>query len=477
MSIVNRFILSPYFQIIYPMKKLLFLFVAALIALSAAGQKFDNLALTPPMGWNSWNKFHCDVSEALIMKAADALISAGMKDAGYDYIVIDDCWQVSRDENGEIVCDPERFPHGIKYVADYVHSKGLKFGIYSSAGTVTCQRRPGGFGHEYQDARTYARYGVDYLKYDWCGSTSQDAKSSYTNMSTALRTAGRPIVFSICEWGSNKPWEWAGTVGHLWRTTGDISDNWNSMIDIFEKQKDLSRYAGPGRWNDPDMLEVGNGGMTTEEYRTHFSLWCMLASPLMAGNDLENMTPETKSILLNKEMIAIDQDTLGRQATCYRENADYQIWVKTLANNEKAVCLLNKSDEKKSVLVDFELLAGIRSFGRGFGGMMPAPPAGGAGMPGSMPAGMPAGMPGIPGAPGAPGTGSPAGQRQQGAGTPGSANQPSGAQQRPRMPAPLTLKDYTIRDVWEHKDLTLKETSVYVEMLPHSVKVYRFVRK
>ena len=465
MSIVNRFILSPYFQIIYPMKKLLFLSVAALIALSAAGQKFDNLALTPPMGWNSWNKFHCDVSEALIMKAADALISAGMKDAGYDYIVIDDCWQVSRDENGEIVCDPERFPHGIKYVADYVHSKGLKFGIYSSAGTVTCQRRPGGFGHEYQDARTYARYGVDYLKYDWCGSTSQDAKSSYTNMSTALRTAGRPIVFSICEWGSNKPWEWAGTVGHLWRTTGDISDNWNSMIDIFEKQKDLSRYAGPGRWNDPDMLEVGNGGMTTEEYRTHFSLWCMLASPLMAGNDLENMTPETKSILLNKEMIAIDQDTLGRQATCYRENADYQIWVKTLANNEKAVCLLNKSDEKKSVLVDFELLAGIRSFGRGFGGMMPAPPAGGAG------------MPGMPGAPAAPGMGTPAGQRPQGAGTPGAANPPTATQQRPRMPAPLTLKDYTVRDVWEHKDLTLKETSVYVEMLPHSVKVYRFVRK
>lgn len=449
------------------MKRLLLLSAAALFALSVAGQKFDKLALTPPMGWNSWNKFHCDVSEALIMKAADALVSSGMKDAGYEYIVIDDCWQVSRDENGEIVCDPERFPHGMKYVADYVHSKGLKFGIYSSAGTVTCQRRPGGFGHEYQDARTYARYGVDYLKYDWCGSTTQDAKSSYTNMSNALYTAGRPIVFSICEWGSNKPWEWAGAVGHLWRTTGDISDSWNSMIDIFDKQKDLSRYAGPGRWNDPDMLEVGNGGMTTEEYRTHFSLWCMLASPLMAGNDLENMSAETKSILLNKEMIAIDQDSLGRQATCYRDNGDYQIWVKTLSNNEKAVCLLNKSDEKKSVLVDFELLAGIRTFGRGFGGFMPTPPAPGAGMPG---------MPGMPGAPAAPGTGAQAGQRPQGAGTPGAANPPS-AQQRPRMPAPLTLKDYKVRDVWEHKDLTLKETSVYVEMLPHSVKVYRFNRK
>jgi alpha-galactosidase len=456
------------------MKKYLLFFVAVFCFAGATAQKFEQLAKTPPMGWNSWNKFHCDVSEALIMQTADAFVSSGMKDAGYEYVVIDDCWQVSRDENGEIVCDAERFPHGMKYVADYVHSKGLKFGIYSSAGTVTCQRRPGGFGHEYQDARTYAKYGVDYLKYDWCGSTTQDAKSSYTNMSNALHTAGRPIVFSICEWGSNKPWEWAGSVGHLWRTTGDISDNWNSMIDIFVRQKDLARYAGPGRWNDPDMLEVGNGGMTTEEYRTHFSLWCMLASPLMAGNDLQNMTPETKSILLNKEMIAIDQDSLGQQATCYRDNGDYQIWVKTLSNNEKAVCLLNKSDEKKSVLVDFSLLASIRSRGRGFGGPPPAAPAGAPG------------MPGMPGAQGA------AGQRTQGtAGTqraPGSMGVPVAAPGAPggmgpggpggqRGFTPLTLDNYRVRDVWEHKDLVLKETSVYIDMPPHSVKVYRFVRK
>jgi len=442
------------------MKKYLLILVAILFTLGARAQKFDQLAKTPPMGWNTWNKFHCDVSEVLIMQAADALVSSGMKDAGYEYIVIDDCWQVSRDENGEIVVDKERFPHGMKYVADYVHSKGLKFGIYSSAGTVTCQRRPGGFGHEYQDARTYARYGVDYLKYDWCGSTSQDAKSSYTNMSNALKTAGRPIVFSICEWGSNKPWEWAGTVGHLWRTTGDISDNWNSMIDIFNRQKDLARYAGPGRWNDPDMLEVGNGGMTTEEYRTHFSLWCMLSSPLMAGNDLQNMTPETKSILLNKEMIAVNQDTLGRQATCYRDNGDYQIWIKTLANNEKAVCLLNTSDEKKTVLVDFSLLASIRGGGRGFMGPPPAAPAAGA-----------AGVPGA-GARGIPGTQptAPAGQAMPGAMGPG----PQGGQ---RSFTPMTLANYNVRDLWEHKDLVLKETSMYVDMLPHSVKVYRFVRK
>jgi alpha-galactosidase len=391
------------------MKKCLLLLVAVFVFLSAYSQKYDQLARTPPMGWNSWNKYQCDVSEDLIMQMADAMVSNGMKDAGYEYIVIDDCWQVSRDENGEIVADAERFPHGMKYLADYVHSKGLKFGIYSCAGKMTCQRRPGGLGHEYQDARTYASYGVDYLKYDWCYSTSQDAKSSYTNMRDALYTAGRPIVFSICEWGSNKPWEWAGEVGHLWRTTGDIGDNWNSMINIFTQQKDLVRYAGPGHWNDPDMLEVGNGGMSTEEYKTHFSLWCMLAAPLMAGNDLHNMTPETKAILTNKEVIALDQDSLGRQANCYRDNGDYQIWVKALSDNEKAVCLLNKSDEKKSVLVDFELLAQIRTGGRGA--------------------------------------------------------------------APQVLDNYKVRDLWEHKDLALKETSIYVDLVPHSVKLYRFIRK
>jgi alpha-galactosidase len=395
------------------------------------------------------------------MQMADAMVSSGMKDAGYEYIVIDDCWQVSRDENGEIVPDKERFPHGMKYVADYVHSKGLKFGIYSSAGSVTCQRRPGGFGHEYQDARTYARYGVDYLKYDWCGSTTQDAKSSYTNMRNALYTAGRPIVFSICEW----------------RTTGDISDSWNSMIDIFEKQKDLSRYAGPGKWNDPDMLEVGNGGMTSEEYRTHFSLWCMLASPLMAGNDIANMTPEIKSILLNREMTAINQDTLGMQATCYRDQGNYQIWIKGLANNEKAVCLLNKSDEKKTVLVDFALLAQIRTMMRRF-----RPPSGTAGATGSGGPGT-TGAPGVPNRPGMPGNtgvpgpqGAPTAQRTPtagpGAGAPGTRG-PAGQ----RGFTQLTIADYKIRDLWEHKDVTLKETSVYVELPPHSVKVYRFIRK
>ncbi|HLN54964.1 MAG TPA: glycoside hydrolase family 27 protein [Bacteroidales bacterium] len=449
------------------MKKLFLLLMTAFLFAGLSGQKFEKLGKTPPMGWNSWNRYHCDVSEKLIMAMADAMSTNGMKDAGYEYIVIDDCWQISRDENGNIVPDKDRFPNGMKYLADYVHSKGLKFGIYSSAGTVTCQRRPGGFGHEYQDALFYARSGVDFLKYDWCGSSSQDAKSSYTNMRDALYTAGRPILFSICEWGSSKPWEWAGTVGHMWRTTGDISDSWNSMIDIFDRQKELARYAGPGKWNDPDMLEVGNGGMTTEEYRTHFSLWCMLAAPLIAGNDIQNMSEDTKSILLNKEMIAIDQDTLGRQATCYRDINGYQIWVKGLSNNEKAICLVNKTDEKKSVLVDFSMLASIRTGGR-FGGFGPgAPPPAGAGMPGAA-----AGQANRP-AQAVPGQ---AGQRTAGQPAAQGAGMPAGPAGFQRMPQ-LTLADYRIRDIWDHKDLTLKETSVYVDLPPHSVKVYRFVRK
>lgn len=338
------------------MKTQLFVFFFVLITFGASAQKFDGLAMTPPMGWNSWNKFSCDVSERLIMQMADEMVISGMQDAGYEYIVIDDCWQVARDANGEIVVDKDRFPHGMKYLADYVHSKGLKFGIYSCAGTKTCQNRPGGRGHEYQDARTYARWGVDYLKYDWCNTGTQDAKSSYSTMRDALYTAGHPIVFSLCEWGDSKPWEWAKDVGHLWRTTGDIDDRWDAMIPLLDKNRDLAKYAGPGYWNDPDMLEVGNGGMTNEEYKTHFSLWCMLAAPLMAGNDLGNMSPETKAILTNSEIIALDQDKLGKQSFCYRDNGDYEIWIRKLDGKEKAALLLNRSDEEKTVQVDFNVL-------------------------------------------------------------------------------------------------------------------------
>ena len=235
----------------------------------------NGLARTPPMGWNSWNKFGCKVSESLIRDMADALVTSGMKDAGYQYLVIDDCWQTSRDASGNIVPDAANFPGGIKALADYVHSKGLKFGLYSDAGTGTCQNRPGGRGYEYQDARQYAAWGVDYLKYDWCNHTTQDSQSSYALMSDALLKSGRPIVFSLCEWGSTKPWLWARDVGNLWRSTGDIIDKWEGSekwgglgaIQIIEMQDGLQSYAGPGHWNDPDMLEVGNGGMTDTEYR------------------------------------------------------------------------------------------------------------------------------------------------------------------------------------------------------------------
>jgi len=346
------------------MKKLITAMMCAM-AICASAQKFENLAMTPPMGWNSWNKFACNVSEKLIMETADAMVVTGLKDAGYEYIIIDDCWQVGRDSAGFILADPVRFPSGIKKLADYIHAKGLKFGIYSCAGTKTCGGRPGGRGHEYQDAYTYAQWGVDYLKYDWCFTPGQTAKESYSLMSDALKTAGRPIVFSLCEWGDNKPWDWAKEVGHLWRTTGDIFDcfdceykhdtwsSWGVML-IMDKQANLREYAGPGHWNDPDMLEVGNGGMNNTESRAHFSMWCMMAAPLIAGNDLRSMSKETTDILTNKGAIAINQDALGIQGLRTEVADSVETWIKPLSNNEWAVCFLNRSKVAKSVSVDWK---------------------------------------------------------------------------------------------------------------------------
>ena len=325
------------------------------------------LAATPPMGWNSWNKFGCDVSEDLIKSMADAVVSSGMKDAGYEYIVIDDCWQVSRDEQGNIVPDAKRFPSGMKALGDYIHSKGLKFGIYSDTGTLTCQKRPGSRGYEFQDARQYAAWGVDYLKFDWCSTSTQDAPSSYALMRDALDKSGRPIVFSICEWGRSKPWLWAGTVGNLWRTTDDIQDRWEGkqkwpggdccnmgVMDIVDVEDGLQSYAGPGHWNDPDMLEVGNGGMTNEEYRSHFSLWAMLAAPLMAGNDVRSMSAETREILTNKEVIAVDQDSLGRQGRRVRKDGDREVFAKQLADGSRAVILLNRGTAPVEITAAWE---------------------------------------------------------------------------------------------------------------------------
>ncbi len=339
---------------------ILLLFLSFLGSIPAGRALENGLALTPPMGWNSWNRFACSVNEDLVKSAADALVSSGMKDVGYEYVVIDDCWQVIRDPAGNIIADAKTFPSGIKALADYVHSKGLKFGIYSDAGTMTCAKRPGTRGHEYQDALQYAAWGVDYLKYDWCNTGTENAQAAYSTMRDALKAAGRPIVFSLCEWGSNKPWLWARDVGNLWRTTGDISDCWDckkdrlSWTQILDLQVGLETYAGPGHWNDPDMLEVGNGGMTTTEYRSHFSLWCLLAAPLMAGNDLKNMSADIKEILTNKEVIAVDQDSLGMEGRRVRKNGDSEVWAKQLKDGSRAIALLNRGASDADISVSWE---------------------------------------------------------------------------------------------------------------------------
>lgn len=330
-----------------------------------------DLASVPPMGWNSWNKYKCDISETLIRKQADAMASSGLKDAGYQYIVIDDCWQSHRDEKGNIQADPERFPSGIKALVDYVHSKGLKFGLYSDAGVLTCAGRPGSAGYEFQDARQYAEWGVDYLKYDWCYTGTRNAEAAYTIMAKALRASGRDIVLSICEWGDNNPSAWAHKAGHMWRTTGDIFDAWEGqqgysigMTNILDKQVDLWRYSGPNQWNDPDMLEVGNGGMTVTEYESHFSLWAMLAAPLIAGNDMANMDADTLRILTNKDVIAVDQDSLGVQGRRIHKDGDLEIWARPLKGGDYAVVLFNRSAEAKDMRVTWEQLnlpAGLKA--------------------------------------------------------------------------------------------------------------------
>jgi alpha-galactosidase len=318
------------------------------------GPAWMDLAKTPPMGWNSWNKFGCDVSETLIKEMADAIVSNDLKDAGYQYVVIDDCWQVSRDANGRVVADPKRFASGMKALADYVHAKGLKFGVYSDAGKATCQGRPGSNGYEVEDARQYAAWGVDYLKYDWCNTDGVDPKIAYPTMRDALRATGRPIIFSMCEWGRSQPWTWARGVGHLWRTTGDISDRWFSWTRLLDQQVGLEKYAGPGGWNDPDMLEVGNGGMTAGEYRAHLGFWCLLASPLMAGNDIRSMTPETRDILTNKEVIAIDQDPLGIQGRKIRDDGDLEVWARRLSGGAYAAILFNRSSAEQTIAVSWQ---------------------------------------------------------------------------------------------------------------------------
>jgi alpha-galactosidase len=326
--------------------------VVLCLSLTIFAQKFDGLVLTPPMGWNSWNTFDLDIDEQLIKETADALITSGMREAGYEYIVIDDGWEAAeRDEQENLVPDPLKFPGGMKALGDYLHTRGFKFGIHNCAGTKTCAGLPGGRGHEFQDAKAYASWGVDFLKYDWCYHGTADAEETYRTMRDALYEAGRPVVFSLCEWGSNKPWIWGKEIGHLWRTTGDVTDcydchavyslGWKFILD---SQVGLEIYAGPDHWNDPDMLEVGNEGLSLAESRAQFSLWCILAAPLMAGNDVRKMTDEIRNILTDKEVIAINQDPLGKQGYRFMQHLGKEIWVKELSNHEWAICVLNTYD-------------------------------------------------------------------------------------------------------------------------------------
>jgi alpha-galactosidase len=312
------------------------------------------LARTPPMGWNSWNHFACKVTEADVRAAADAIASNGMKDAGYIFVNIDDCWQGTRDANG-IIRFNEKF-HDMKALADYVHGKGLKLGIYSSPGPKTCAGFEGSFGHEEQDAQTYAQWGIDYLKYDYC-SFKGDVPAqiaAYKKMHDALAKSGRPIVFSLCQYGMDRVWTWGPSVGgNLWRTTDDISDDYDRMSYIGFGQNGLERFAGPGHWNDPDMLEIGNGKMDADEYRTHMSLWCLLAAPLLAGNDLSKMTTETLATLTNPEVIAVDQDPAGIQGHRVAQEGPLEVWVKPLADGSKAVGLFNRGESAMPVTAYF----------------------------------------------------------------------------------------------------------------------------
>jgi alpha-galactosidase len=340
--------------------------LSALSSDSATAQKND-LAARPPMGWNSWNHFRDKVDDTSVRAQAEAMVSSGMRDAGYTYINIDDTWEGERDANGNIQTN-SKFPN-MKALADFVHSKGLKLGIYSSPGAKTCAKFEGSLGHELQDARTYAAWGIDYLKYDLCGlrtemhaaPTPEAAHKimvdAYVKMRDALRSTGRPIVYSLCQYGDDAVWEWGPSVGgNLWRTTGDITDKYAKMAEIGFSQAGLARFAGPGHWNDPDMLEVGNGGMSLDEYRTHMSLWAILAAPLLAGNDLSTMTPETIALLTNRGVIDVDQDSAGKQGDRVSAEGPIEIWTRPLADGSKAVGIFNRHPKPLTARVDFSAL-------------------------------------------------------------------------------------------------------------------------
>ncbi|KAG0631843.1 hypothetical protein M758_1G283400 [Ceratodon purpureus] len=328
-------------------------------------QKLNNgLGATPPMGWNTWNHFACEINETLVMETADALVSTGLAAKGYEYVNLDDCWAaMERDDQGFLQSRPQTFPSGIKALADYVHGKGLKLGIYSDAGYLTCATQPGSLGYEDQDARTFASWEVDYLKYDNCNNDGSKPEERYPVMRDALNKTGRPIFYSMCEWGIDNPATWATDVANSWRTTGDIEDTWSSMIDKVDLNNQWAEYAGPGGWNDPDMLEVGNGGMTTEEYRSHFSLWALMKAPLLIGCDVRNVGAEILEILSNEEVIAVNQDPLGvqgRRVNVQGENGSLDVWSGPLSLGRTVVLLFNRSNATATVTAAWSDL-GIQS--------------------------------------------------------------------------------------------------------------------
>ncbi|QCX37643.1 glycoside hydrolase family 27 protein [Aureibaculum algae] len=347
------------------MKKITIGIFVLLLCAHAHAQKFEGIAETPPLGWNSWNTFATNINEQLVKDIADKFVELGLKDAGYEYIVLDDGWMAKeRDVNGNLIADPVKFPSGMKALADYIHSKGLKFGLYNCAGSKTCAGYPGSRGYEYQDARSYASWDVDYLKYDWCNTDKLNAEGAYITMRDAIKTAGRPMVFSICEWGDNKPWEWAKDVGHSWRVTGDIINCWDCEIGhgswsswgvwkIINMRNAIRKAAGPGHWNDYDMMEVGNG-MTDAEDRSHFAMWSMLASPLIMGNDLRVASPQTIKTLTNKEVISVNQDNLGIQGFRFSNENKIEIWLKPLNKNSWAMCFVNMNDKPIEINFDWK---------------------------------------------------------------------------------------------------------------------------
>lgn len=360
-------------------KVIVILFANLIVGTAIFAQKAQGIALKPPMGWNSWNCFRTDINEAKIKSIADKMVMSGMKDAGYEYVIIDDGWMTKeRDLDGHIIVDSLKFPNGIKAVADYIHSLGLKFGIYSSPGCYTCQKLMGSLGYEQIDANDYAKWGVDFLKYDWChypktdkeakNTSIEDCRGAFDLMRDCLYKTGRSILYSVnenCSSHSIEGLEWLKEVAHMHRISDDIKDNWDRMLYCLEQTETLKEYSGPGHWNDPDMLEVGNTAkeklwgnissikMTLDEYRTHFSMWCIVAAPLIAGNDLRLMKTEIVEILTNKELIEVDQDSLGVQGKRVRDDGDLEVWSKQLTGNRRAVALFNRSSRPSDITVSW----------------------------------------------------------------------------------------------------------------------------